>query len=295
MKGTTVEKETLALTGLAAEDETLRFDGSFASQALEEAFRQQQTADDLLLAQACCLIGVAGYALFIYIDFHLFGTAGPFTCLLTVRLTAIVISAAAWMGLRRRHAPETTDRLVLTWCLMTGMTSLFLISTRPSTYFGHACVSVGMIILTYSVIPLPLPRQTLSALLYTAGYIVLVFRADQSEGRLLAWASSAACLSANLLGALASWRLQRRRRWFFLTALREKSLRLQLEEALAEVRTLRGLIPICAYCKRVRNEEQVWQQIETYLRYHTDAEFTHGICPGCLRERLAELGETGPR
>jgi len=67
----------------------------------------------------------------------------------------------------------------------------------------------------------------------------------------------------------------------------------ELEEALARVRQLQGLVPICAYCKKIRNDQNFWQQVEIYLSAHTDARFTHGICPDCLesviKPELAEL------
>jgi len=56
----------------------------------------------------------------------------------------------------------------------------------------------------------------------------------------------------------------------------------ELEEALQNVRTLRGLLPMCAYCKRIRVDEEYWQQVEGYISEHTDATFTHGICPSCF-------------
>ena len=58
---------------------------------------------------------------------------------------------------------------------------------------------------------------------------------------------------------------------------------LKLQAALAEVRTLQGLLPICAHCKRVRTDSGSWQQIETYVRQRTEAEFSHGICPDGAR------------
>lgn len=55
----------------------------------------------------------------------------------------------------------------------------------------------------------------------------------------------------------------------------------ELRTALAEVKTLRGILPICANCKRVRTDEGAWEQIESYVRDRTDAEFSHGLCPAC--------------
>ena len=56
----------------------------------------------------------------------------------------------------------------------------------------------------------------------------------------------------------------------------------QLEQALAEVKTLRGLLPVCASCKRIREEDGTWTQIEVYIRDRSDAEFSHGLCPECV-------------
>ncbi len=59
-----------------------------------------------------------------------------------------------------------------------------------------------------------------------------------------------------------------------------------LETALKQVNQLRGLLPICMYCKRIRNDGDYWQQVETYISDHTEAEFSHGICPECYEKVL---------
>lgn len=58
----------------------------------------------------------------------------------------------------------------------------------------------------------------------------------------------------------------------------------KLSRALAEVKQLRGIIPICARCKKVRNDSGYWQQVEQYIGEHTEAEFSHGLCPQCMDE-----------
>jgi PAS domain S-box-containing protein len=54
-----------------------------------------------------------------------------------------------------------------------------------------------------------------------------------------------------------------------------------LTEALTRIRTLSGLLPICARCKKIRDDQGYWQQIESYIREHSEADFTHGLCPSC--------------
>jgi sigma-B regulation protein RsbU (phosphoserine phosphatase) len=66
----------------------------------------------------------------------------------------------------------------------------------------------------------------------------------------------------------------------------------ELEEALAHVQRLQGLLPICSYCKKVRNEANYWEQVDSYLTTHTDLDFTHGICPQCSEKMMKELDES---
>jgi phosphoserine phosphatase RsbU/P len=63
----------------------------------------------------------------------------------------------------------------------------------------------------------------------------------------------------------------------------------ELEAALGEVRALQGLLPICSYCKKVRNEANYWEQVDSYLTSHSGLELTHGICPVCLDKMMMEL------
>ena len=66
----------------------------------------------------------------------------------------------------------------------------------------------------------------------------------------------------------------------------------ELEAALAHVSKLQGLLPICSYCKKVRNETNYWEQVDSYLSSHSDLKLTHGICPQCLEKVMKELEES---
>ena len=63
----------------------------------------------------------------------------------------------------------------------------------------------------------------------------------------------------------------------------------RLQEALANVRTLSGLIPICASCKKIRDDKGYWNQLELYIQQNSDAQFSHGLCPECARKLYPEL------
>ena len=63
----------------------------------------------------------------------------------------------------------------------------------------------------------------------------------------------------------------------------------ELEKAMAEIKTLRGIIPICGKCKKIRNDKGLWQQIEVYIHEHSGADFSHGLCPECAKELYGDL------
>jgi DNA-binding response OmpR family regulator len=65
---------------------------------------------------------------------------------------------------------------------------------------------------------------------------------------------------------------------------------LELQTALDTVKVLHGLLPMCTYCRRIRDDNDYWQQLESYVRTHTDAQFSHGVCPSCFELAERELG-----
>lgn len=67
----------------------------------------------------------------------------------------------------------------------------------------------------------------------------------------------------------------------------------ELQEALAQARILRGLLPMCASCKQIRDDQGYWYKVEDYLESHSEAEFTHGLCPDCSRRLYPQLYEEG--
>lgn len=100
------------------------------------------------------------------------------------------------------------------------------------------------------------------------------------------WFFGGCALAAGLMGLGAHrWRTRALR-------LRERQLAERVEEALARVKTLSGLLPICAACKKIRDDQGYWSQIETYVSEHSAAEFTHSLCPECVRRLYPEQSES---
>ncbi len=67
-----------------------------------------------------------------------------------------------------------------------------------------------------------------------------------------------------------------------------------LEKAMREIKTLRGFLPICSFCKKIRNVEGMWQQMEVYIQQHADVKFSHGLCEACLKTQYPEFSRDKP-
>jgi hypothetical protein len=67
------------------------------------------------------------------------------------------------------------------------------------------------------------------------------------------------------------------------------SSQIQLHDAVTKIKTLSGLLPICSNCKKIRDDKGYWKQIESYIRDHSEAEFTHSMCPICAKKLYPEL------
>ena len=105
---------------------------------------------------------------------------------------------------------------------------------------------------------------------------------QDGERRLMAWWCRVLKDSeGNAAGALATARDITEQK---LAEVERMKLISQLREALGKVNLLSGMLPICSYCKKIRDDRGYWNQIESYIRDHSDAEFSHGICPGCAKE-----------
>jgi DNA-binding response OmpR family regulator len=72
-------------------------------------------------------------------------------------------------------------------------------------------------------------------------------------------------------------------------AIERRKLLTQLEDSMKEIKLLRGFLPICVRCKKIRDDKGYWTQVDVYIRNHSEVEFSHGICPVCARELYPEL------
>ena len=94
---------------------------------------------------------------------------------------------------------------------------------------------------------------------------------------------------ANVVGFVASRERVSRQRREERAWRNERDAKLELQRAYSEIRILRGLLPTCAHCRRVRTEAGEWQAMERFVAAHSEARFSHGLCPDCVAEHYPGL------
>jgi len=135
----------------------------------------------------------------------------------------------------------------------------------------------------FFAIHLPIPDQFLSK---ETARLVLIFRKQSGKWKIC---HSSISIPYGLVRAGEVYPMQelmgRTQMLEAMVAERTEELEaknVKLAEAMANIRTLKGLVPICAACKKIRDDAGYWHQVETYVHDHTEAEFSHGLCPDCI-------------
>lgn len=256
------------------------------------------------------------------------GVSGPITRFRFVLLQTLVTIVLSYQLLFSREATLPIDvRQFLVAVLLLVITILMVLPARvlDRNWFTGALV-VGDTALTTAIIYL---SGNASSDLYVTYFLIILIAAFTSSLAQLIGLSSLLCLAYGALlflelsqtGSVDESRLlripillimaafygvfaemvrkERRQKaglMDHITALKlaeeeRERLILQLREALASIKTLRGLLPICFSCKQIRDDKGYWNQIDTYIRDHTEAEFTHGICPACAKKLYADYAD----
>lgn len=263
--------------------------GVFTSSDLERAFQKQHFRADLQLSRLLIGAGMLRVTLFLLADYQHFGAGPVFWRLLASRCLFVLVSIGILCALRRSASPAAAAWLFTGWGLLIIALTVGVLSGWAPSNNGLLFMSFSLVVVTYCATPLPLRRQAALTLLYSSA--VLYACRQASSTTLLAMGATHAL--SHLFGAVTSWRLNHRRRQLYLGSLREAQLRLHLEAALAAVRTLRGQLCICAWCKRIRDDAAAWESVEDYVQSRTEASFSHGVCPECLQTQVKEFAQAG--
>lgn len=259
----------------------------FASPELERALHRDGALHALPLARVSVVAVSTGVLLTVVNDIMLVAHRPTLVWLVLARCAVAMVGATSWWMLRGEFTDENrfywaTEMLAVAITLSVS----FVATTRSSEVVSFPMSIFALIVIFYAALPLRGPVRTATTLGLSALMIWWAGRAGLSAGAF--WALVVSMFVANALGVvvLILFDLEHRSRFLAMRAL--ETARESLERSLAEVRRLEGIIPICAHCKKVRDDAGFWQQVESYVAEHSSADFSHGICPDCAAAHFPE-------
>jgi hypothetical protein len=204
------------------------------------------------------------------------------------RVLVLVACVGLLALLQRPITARQYDRAVTAWMILVAFEILTVTATRPEAPALNAVLAVMAVVAVYVVIPAPLIVQTIPALVGTVGQVVMWRFIGGPPDLVSTVVIVVSLLLANVFGIMGSRHAHRMSREQYVALLGEQEAREALEKALDEIRTLHGIIPVCSHCRKVRSDQGSWEQMEAYVQRHTDADFSHGICPDCMASDFPE-------
>ncbi|MDZ7684746.1 MAG: hypothetical protein U5O39_06835 [Gammaproteobacteria bacterium] len=159
--------------------------------------------------------------------------------------------------------------------------------SRPSDYVAHLGLDVFVIMSAYFALPNAVLRLIVPvsfSLLLLVVFLVLKTSVSAYDNQTIVFT----LLLTNVMGFLAAGQFQKECRMGWQQLVEERALRERLERTRTEADELARLMPICARCKKVRNDEGYWDHVEDYLLETSGAQVSHGLCPACLEKYASE-------
>ncbi len=253
----------------------------FKDSAMEKGYREYYLRQDSVQAA----IGVAALMIpivvFSYSDYIFFGYGPMFYLLAALRGVILVAATAMIVSLLRSVRIVYRDYMLFAWLAANCALSIYINANRPAGFIHHTYIDLLLIVAIYLLFPNPLTLQTAVAVPFTAVNIgfILAFRTDLAPAVLNVIMVSH--ILGNLMGAYVSWNLHFSRRMQYRHWKTEKDLKEELQEAAENIKTLKGLLPICARCRKVRDDGGYWKNLEDYVQSRMDTTFSHGLCEEC--------------
>ncbi len=255
---------------------TLRFPDA----GLEQEFRREHAASSLVPFRASLLVGIALYAAFGALDPFVIPEAHRAAWI--VRFLVVCPLALAGLGLSFTRGFASLLQpvgAVLGLVAGAGIVAMIASAGGPGAASYHAGLFL-VLAFDYTLLRLRLPAAVAVSLSLSALYLAAL-PLGRGPGGATGASYVVFLLAFNVVGASACYGMERSTRLDFLHRKVIADQAAHLAEALGRVKVLSGLVPVCAWCRKVRDDDGYWQQIEDYLASRIDASFSHGICPDC--------------
>jgi hypothetical protein len=259
----------------------------FSDPEVERDFQADRAPGALANGRISFAVGIVLYAAFGALDPHIIpeavGVAWIVRYAVVIPLAALLIGSSFLPGVARRL--EWGNAFVT---LLAGA-GIVLMAAR-ATGLGRELYYAGLLLVstfTYTFLRLRFANATLVSWAMAAIYLASIPLAGGPTGAVLV-NNLFFLVAFNVMGMSACYSMERSTRRDYLQRRTIAEQAERLAEALGKVKVLSGLLPVCAWCHKVRSDGGYWQKIEAYVTAHSDASFTHGICPDCLERIGAE-------
>ena len=277
-------------------DRTLHpFSKRFRSEEIEHLYRQQFLPQDRKQVVTILSIITLLSLPFIITDYTLFGYNPAFFKLLAARVLFLTAELTILLFLMKEKNEKIFDVFVFVAIMILVSFEHFVEYSRPQGFSMFMLLDLALVMSIYIAFPNRVLYQLIPALGLSFATVlrILIKSSESSFISINAIVVSLVCV--NLIGYIISRRFHTTRRMQFELWMREKKLRNELQEAFENIKVLKGLLPICASCKKIRDDKGYWNQIETYIKEHSEADFSHGICPECAKKLYPEIESSEDR
>jgi len=254
-------------------------------EALELRFREERLAQDRIQAITLMALTLLILISFIVLDVRFLPTGLALSASIISRGVTFLLTGLAIWSVNRQPAVKSFDRIVIGWGMVVILHMLIINAARPADYIAILAWDILVIMGAYIATPIPVRLQIILAIFLSSGSALLWFAHTMPPGITFKNVTVlAAFIYANIFGIFVSGQLSQAQRKQFVLFRQEHQAKEALADALAEIKILRGVIPICASCKNIRDDEGYWRELEIYIRNHSEADFSHSICPDCMQK-----------
>lgn len=209
--------------------------------------------------------------------------------LLAVRLLMAAVLTYGVFGVMRARTPRTFEQRLLATTFAAVLIELAIRLLRPPENITPVWLEIVLVLGCYAIMPGRPALQAIVAGTLTVGTSVILVSYNTGIAAADRIGIILTLVIANAVGVVASRERMARQRREEQAWRNERDAKLELQRAHSEIRVLKGLLPTCAHCRRVRTETGAWQQMERYVAEHSEAQFSHGFCPDCIAEHYPEL------
>ncbi|MEO0794194.1 MAG: hypothetical protein AAFX93_03475 [Verrucomicrobiota bacterium] len=254
---------------------------------LNDAIDQRHEASDRrMLYIAVLLIGMVNFGFIVdQCEMNPDGGLCPFT--VTVRFSLLAIALVFVIAARYLKKVSHLQIGTLAWMMITSTLFVVADSYIPSNADQQSLADLAYLIAIFVFVPCRLSYQIISGVYFTVIHVIMLFQHGGFNH--LWWEAALIFPVATICGAYISWRIRLTRIDELRQWQNQRDAYEELKVALEKIDTLRGLLPICAYCKKVRDDKGYWHEVESFIRRHSPAEFSHSLCPECGQEHYPDL------